>query len=105
MRYSDETHKKIYDLMRENHLHGDVYEDFGILCIEVNWGDWKHDHLRLDWVMKENFNILLSAEEVTEEDGSDCYSAIHKYVIGETSTHKEEAREKEFAPIMALEIF
>ena len=103
MRQNEERIKKVYDLMRENHLHGDVWEDFGLLCIEVNWGDWKHDHLRLDWVMKENFNILMSATETTEENGSDCYSAIHYYVLGGTSTPTEDMRDT-CGPVQVLEV-
>lgn len=46
--------------------------------VEVCWGDWKHDHGYLDYVMgKKGFEKI--NEVVTEEDGSDCYSAIHTY--------------------------
>ena len=53
----------------------------GTIEIKGEWGDWKHDHLYLDNVMKENgWNPI--GTETTEEDGSDCYSALHtfKYV-------------------------
>ena len=47
--------------------------------ISVSWGDWKHDHGWLDSLMNylgyEAFN-----EIVTEENGSDCYSADHIFV-------------------------
>ena len=58
--------------------------------IEISWGDWKHEHKRLDYVM---FDIIYEynpelvshyykeEEEITDEDGSDTYSAIHKYCI------------------------
>ena len=50
----------------------------GTVEIEVCWGDWKHDHLYLDHVMKEN-GYGLRGERVTESNGSDAYSAIHTY--------------------------
>lgn len=81
-----EIEKKIYELMTENHIMGEVvdYNDqMRMIAVEVRWGDWKHEHWRLDWLMKENFTDLRSIHEVTTEDnGSDCYSAIHYYYFG-----------------------
>lgn len=42
--------------------------------IEISWGDWKHDHARVKWIMKEHGYTMVEEEE-TETDGSDCYSA------------------------------
>ena len=51
------------------------------ILIETWWGDWKHTHLRLQWLVGEYLDskgIKYShTENVTEEDGSDCYSAYH----------------------------
>ena len=81
-----EMEKKIYELMSENHIMGEVvdYNDqMRMIAVEVRWGDWKHEHWRMDWLMKENFTDLRSIHEVTTEDnGSDCYSAIHYYYFG-----------------------
>ena len=61
----------------------DVYNDYCGLCIEVNWGDWKHDHLFVKWTVDEVLEKMgfkgkyTVTEQVTEEDGSDTYSAIH----------------------------
>lgn len=72
--------EKIYNLMKENKLFGDIIEETeNKIAIEIFWGDWKHDHLRLDWLIMENFNIKEKFNMITEEDGSDCYSAIHYY--------------------------
>ena len=58
--------------------------------ISIEWGDWKHEHLRLDHLMYDiiyEYNRDLAKsfykvnEETTDEDDSDTYSAIHKYVI------------------------
>lgn len=78
--------EKIYKLMTENHIMGemvDYNEQTRMIAIEVIWGDWKHEHARLNWLVKENFPDLRSVHEVTtEDDGSDCYSAIHYYYFG-----------------------
>ena len=54
-----------------------------ILMVEVSWGDWKHDHLFLDFLMNRLFNFSVISTDVTEEDGGDCYSAIHYYKVEE----------------------
>lgn len=73
--------KKIYDLIKENHLFGEIVEEKeNMIAIEISWGDWKHDHLRLNWIMQENFPEIKKIDTfTTEEDGSDCYSAIHYF--------------------------
>lgn len=48
------------------------------IMVELHWEDWKHGHLRCDDLMKAKGYSLVE-EEVTEEDGSDCYSAIRYY--------------------------
>ena len=78
--------KKIYELMTENHIMGEVvdYNDkMRMIAVEVIRGDWKHEHWRLDWMMKENFSDLRSVHTVTtEEDGRRrkrllfCYSLL-----------------------------
>lgn len=54
-----------------------------ILKVEVSWGDWKHDHLFLDFLMNRLFDFSVIATDVTEEDGGDCYSADHYYKVEE----------------------
>lgn len=78
--------QKIHDLMRENYIMGEVVDyngDIRMVAVEIIWGDWKHGHLRLDWLMRENFPELRSITVcTTEEDEGDCYSAIHYYYFG-----------------------
>ena len=67
------------------------------ICVEVSWGDWKHDHLRLDYLAEKFFtekgyDILSTNEDVTDEDGSDTYSAIHSYRLRK---HVEESKVEE----------
>lgn len=75
--------KKIHKLMKENHIMGEIVHvapERKMIGVEVIWGDWKHEHGRLDWLIGENFSNLRSIHTTTtEEDGSDCYSAIHYY--------------------------
>lgn len=53
-------------------------EDNGLVSVNVEYGDWKHDHAYLVYVMKENrYREIM--EQITETDGSDCYSSIHKF--------------------------
>ena len=82
-----EVEKKIDDLMRENRLFGEKVDErpeINMIAYEITWGDWKHEHLRMDWLMEENFKNLRSiCNHTTEENGSDCYSAIHYYYFME----------------------
>jgi len=46
---------------------------------DIEWGDWKHEHLRSKWLLEELFKELGITAKIdshtTEEDGSDTYSA------------------------------
>jgi len=72
--------KDIQRIFKENKMwyDWDVNLD-GSVEISVDWGDWKHDHLYLNYIMKENGYALIS-EVVTEEDGSDAYSSVHTFL-------------------------
>jgi hypothetical protein len=73
--------KEIKRYLNENGIYPDVIyaHDSDILEIEINDGDWKHEHGRCRHLMTA---VGYAQQEVitTEEDGSDCYSAIHRYV-------------------------
>lgn len=79
----------------------DFYEvwpsDEDTICVDVSWGDWRHDHLRLDKVAKEFFeskgyDVINIDTEVTDEDGSDTYSATHSYRLRK---HENESLDEE----------
>ena len=81
------------------------------ICVEVSWGDWKHDHLRLDYLAEKFFtekgyDILSTNEDVTDEDGSDTYSAIHSYRlrkhVEESLNESKDATKKAFEALNAL---
>lgn len=59
-------------------IYADVSEDKTYFYINIEWGDWKHDHLYLHYLMID-LNLEYESHRVTEENGSDCYSAIYKY--------------------------
>lgn len=44
-------------------------------------GDWKHDHLRADWLIKEKFNVIKHESYATEDTGSDWGPEVHTYYI------------------------
>lgn len=56
----------------------DVYMEDFMLCVSISWGDWKHDHLCCRQLMQQ-LGYTFVREEVTEDDGSDAYSAVHYY--------------------------
>ena len=70
---------EIQGLLKKHNLYYTVWCYKGIVCIEIEWGDWKHDHLYCQHLMGEKGYKLLH-EQLTEEDGSDCYSAVHTYI-------------------------
>lgn len=67
-------------ILEENDMWYDWWTDFAqcAIAVEIERGDWKHDHACLDYHMRENGYECFN-EVVTEEDGSDCYSSIHYY--------------------------
>ena len=67
------------NVLKNNNLYADVYTSGIGVCVEINWGDWKHEHLRCDYLMGLHGFTLVGTTE-TESDGSDCYSAVHLYV-------------------------
>ena len=75
--------KTIEDIINKIYEDNDIWYEFSCIsrnevAINVEWGDWKHDHGYIDYLMEENGFINLG-ECVTEENGSDCYSSIHFY--------------------------
>ena len=44
-------------------------------------GDWKHDHLRADWLVKEKYHPVRSDSVPLEDTGSDWGPELHTYYI------------------------
>lgn len=74
------TYEQITEALEEVHP-----TDISILNdhveITIEWGDWKHDHLRADWLLEQKLHLVRYNERRTESDGGDCYSSIHFYKI------------------------
>ena len=73
--------EKFYKLMKDNNLYYEIVDYAeNMIAVEITWGDWKHDHLRLEWLVRENMpEVKYINSYTTEDDGSDCYSAIHRF--------------------------
>ena len=72
-----ETINKIQKALKDYGVgYDDVHIFNRVILIPISWGDWKHDHACCDYVMK-TLGYPLVQTQVTEEDGSDCYSADH----------------------------
>lgn len=79
-----EKAEEIEKMLEENHVWASVHPHYElpVIQVEINWGDWKHEHMRTDWLIAEKCEWLSKiGEQVTEEDGSDTYSAVHNYII------------------------
>ena len=73
--------ERMANAFRDSNIMADIDQFIGssIVQVSIEWGDWKHDHLRADWIAS-NAGFSKLDERVTEEDGSDCYSSTHYYV-------------------------
>ena len=73
-----------HDFLNDNGVWAEVYPHFGTsaLVVSISWGDWKHDHLWAKSLMG-YLGYLEIGNKVTEEDGSDCYSAEHYFLKAE----------------------
>jgi hypothetical protein len=73
---------RLYKKLQEVGLYPDLWEERVnnevMLVANVEWGDWKHEHHYLDHIMGE-MGFSVYKVDVTETDGSDCYSALHYY--------------------------
>ena len=76
---------RIYEYLGENNLFPEdvrvTYDDLDekeYTVISINWGDWKHEHWKCDYLMEEAGYKFVGAI-TTDEDGSDCYSADRYY--------------------------
>lgn len=71
---------RIHHFLNDNGVYAEVWQENEVaIAVSISWGDWKHEHL---WA-RDLMSYLGYAEigsRVTEEDGSDCYSAVHYFV-------------------------
>ena len=73
--------KDINRYLSDNDLYAeDICEESeNIVNVSISWGDWKHEHM---WcrILMEYIGFDEIGEMMTEENGSDCYSATHFFI-------------------------
>lgn len=71
--------ERVSSLLNEYHISAYVNANYysNTLYIDIEWGDWKHDHLCCDKIMEEEGFSLIDTK-FGESDG-DCYNATHTY--------------------------
>ena len=75
-------------LDREGISHAELWDykqypeipEIAVIDIYID-GDWKHDHLRADYLIKENFQVVKCYSEATEDTGSDWGPEVHHYYV------------------------
>lgn len=75
------TDYMIRDFLNDNGVWAVAYKHFDlpVIVVDIPWGDWKHDHLWAKSLMS-YLGYVEIGSKVTEEDGSDTYSAEHYFV-------------------------
>lgn len=79
--------EKVETIMRDNQLYGEVGVDRNLnnlITVYIS-GDWKHDHLRLKFLLQENG--FLQVNEVAEPSDEDYYTSTHYFVPASGVSH------------------
>lgn len=71
-------------IFKENNLYYDYFilSNNEMIGIIIEDGDWKHDHLRLNYIMSKNNYIFIKENEIGTSD-DDSYSSTHYFKYGE----------------------
>ena len=72
---------KIEEHLKENGIPAETFvypNDFNKVDVNIEYGDWKHEHKFCDELMKE-MGWKLESECYNEDFDSDCYSSTHIY--------------------------
>lgn len=72
---------EVEQIIKGTHLSSETIVDVtnnDTVVVSLFWGDWKHEHLYLENLMKQH-GYYQVGENVTEEDGCDCYSSDHEF--------------------------
>ena len=70
-------------IFKENNLYYDYFilSSTEMIGITPEDGDWKHDHLRLNYIMSKNNYIFIKENEIGTSD-DDSYSSTHYFKYG-----------------------
>ena len=85
--YADEVEQFLLD----HRLYASVtrHSDLPVLIVDINSGDWKHEHLRTRALLVKHFNVhYLWEHRYQGSDDDDCYSAQHYFHV-ESEGRKE----------------
>lgn len=81
-----ERDQKIRNLFKENNVHYEWWWTAdGIVEIDVEDGDWKHDHIYLDRLMQDNGYEKTGERQYGEPTGGDWYTSVHSFKIKEAA--------------------
>ena len=76
----EQLRKRIGDILEANGMHYDYTVDAdGYVEITVDDGDWKHDHIALKTIMRNNGFVCLDRHTSDDETGDDSYSAVYLF--------------------------
>lgn len=90
-----EETEMLYRYLSDNGVYADVYHyshDVPAIVVSISWGDWKHDHGWANTLMG-YLGYTEIGNQVTEENGSDCYSAEHYYLKMKTLADLKAAKD------------
>ena len=71
--------ERLAKCLSDNGIYADVYTNSeGQVLVSISWGDWKHEH---GWCRSLMGYLGYTEDDVivTEDNGSDCYSAEHYF--------------------------
>ena len=70
--------KEVREKFAEENMYCEIYEhENGCISIEIEWGDWKHDHRLLQNVMEQN-GFECVDKYITASD-CDCYDCEYTF--------------------------
>ena len=76
----EQKRKEIGIILKNNDMHYDCSVDpEGMIEIDINMGDWKHEHRRLINLMSHMGYVFFGREEYGEDTGDDSFSARYRY--------------------------
>lgn len=70
---------RVSQFLNDNGVDGEVSSAGNEVYVYISWGDWKHDHAWCQELMR-YLGYKRVSFDVTDEDGSDCFSAEHTYI-------------------------
>lgn len=79
--------KELTNIFNQNHLYPEeMYVKNGEIYVYISNGDWKHEHLKCKWLVNEVLDdqglvTVDYLQRVTDDDGSDTYSAEHIWKV------------------------